>query len=169
MWSTTTPTSAPTSGSSWPGEPPLLDCTSTLRRPTGKPTTMGTASAHHNNGCVNSCRELNKTGFSGPCRFQGQAQSHAEVLGRFERDLRLLASVSILPAAQTQQCKCLGDLVPEDQYRDWAVKCSATHENLVKRVWRQPFQNGPSSHMARMHLMRKVLQCVVLSQTPEAT
>ena len=69
-----------------------------------------------------------------PCRFQGQAHSHAEVLGRFERDLRLLSSVNILPAAQTQQYKCLGDLVPEEQYSDWATKCSATHDNLVKRV-----------------------------------
>ena len=62
------------------------------------------------------------------------------MLGRFERDLKLLSLVSILPAAQTQQYKCLGDLVPEEQYSDWAVKCSATHENLVKRVWHCSFQ-----------------------------
>ena len=68
------------------------------------------------------------------CRFQGQANSHAEVLGRFERDLRLLSSVNILPAAQTQQYKCLADLVPEEQYCDWAAKCSAAHENLVRKV-----------------------------------
>ena len=67
-------------------------------------------------------------------RFQGQAQSHAEVLGRFERDLKLLSAVKILPAAQTQQYKCLADIVPEEQYCDWAAKCSAAHENLVQKV-----------------------------------
>lgn len=64
------------------------------------------------------------------------------MLGRFGRDLKLLSSVSILPAAQTQQYKCLGDLVPEEQYSDWAVKCSATHENLVKRVGQHSFHDN---------------------------
>ncbi len=81
-----------------------------------------------------------------PCRFQGQAQSHAEVLGRFERNLRLLSSVNIMPTAQTQQYKCLADLVPEEQYSDWAAKCSATHENLVTRVRQnQPHNNTCST------------------------
>lgn len=68
------------------------------------------------------------------CRFQGQAHSHAEVLGRFERDLRLLSSVNILAGAQTQQYRCLADLVPEEQYCDWAAKCSAYHESLASKV-----------------------------------
>ena len=68
------------------------------------------------------------------CRFQAQARSHAEVLGRFERDLALLAAVAILPGAQTEQLRTLADLVPQEQYRDWAAKCSACHDNLASKV-----------------------------------
>ena len=68
------------------------------------------------------------------CRFQAQARSHAEVLGRFERDLALLAAVAILPGAQTEQLRTLADLVPQEQYCDWAAKCSACHDNLASKV-----------------------------------
>ena len=68
------------------------------------------------------------------CRFQAQAHSHSEVLGRFERDLKLLASVPILPGAQTEQLRTLADLVPAEQYCDWAAKCSACHNNLASKV-----------------------------------
>lgn len=68
------------------------------------------------------------------CRFQAQARGHAEVLGRFERDLALLAAVAILPGAQTEQLRTLADLVPREQYCDWAAKCSACHDNLASKV-----------------------------------
>ena len=56
------------------------------------------------------------------------------MLGRFERDLALLAAVAILPGAQTEQLRTLADLVPREQYCDWAAKCSACHDNLASKV-----------------------------------
>ncbi len=67
-------------------------------------------------------------------RYTEQRRKHAEVLGRFERDMEALSSVEIPPQARTPDLARLSDLVPGQRMRDWAAQCASSHQNLSDKV-----------------------------------
>ncbi|EIE22022.1 hypothetical protein COCSUDRAFT_48029 [Coccomyxa subellipsoidea C-169] len=66
--------------------------------------------------------------------YTEQRRKHAEVLGRFERDMEALSSVEIPPQARTPDLARLSDLVPGQRMRDWAAQCASSHQNLSDKV-----------------------------------
>lgn len=67
-------------------------------------------------------------------RYTEQQRRHADILGRFERDMELLAAIEIAPQARTAELARLSDLVQEQRMRDWAAQCSGTHRNISEKV-----------------------------------
>lgn len=67
-------------------------------------------------------------------RYSEQRRKHAEVLGRFERDMEALASMEIPAQARTAEMSRLSDLVPGQRMRDWAAQCASSHQNLSDKV-----------------------------------
>lgn len=67
-------------------------------------------------------------------RYTEQRRKHAEVLGRFERDMEALSTVEIPPQARTPELARLSDLVPGQRMREWAAQCASSHQNLSEKV-----------------------------------
>ena len=87
-----------------------------------------------------------------PCvrRYGEQQRRHSEILGRFERDMDLLAAVEIAPQARTAEFARLSDLVQEQRMREWAAQCSATHQHIQDKVERPSWPlRPPAFHPCR--------------------
>ncbi|CAL8460904.1 g435 [Coccomyxa elongata] len=67
-------------------------------------------------------------------KYTEQRRKHAEVLGRFERDMEALASVEVPAQARTPDLARLSDLVPQQRMRDWAAQCASSHQHLSDKV-----------------------------------
>ncbi len=67
-------------------------------------------------------------------RYQGQRQSHAAILTRFEADLQDISGIALHPVARTDKLKRLSDLVPVTKLRKWAAHCQEGHDKFVVKV-----------------------------------
>ncbi len=77
---------------------------------------------------------LGLTSFHTGCRYQGQRQSHAAILARFEADLQDISGIELHPVARTDKLKRLSDLVPVAKLRKWAAHCQEGHDKFVEKV-----------------------------------
>ena len=67
-------------------------------------------------------------------RYQGQRQSHAAILTRFEADLQDISGIALHPVARTDKLKRLSDLVPVTKLRKWAAHCQEGHDKFIVKV-----------------------------------
>ena len=67
-------------------------------------------------------------------RYQGQRQSHAAILARFDSDLQDISGIELHPVARTDKLKRLSDLVPVAKLRKWAAHCQEGHDRFVEKV-----------------------------------